>query len=105
MCKVVIGAQPPARDGNQEARTLGDVYLLKSGRHYKIGRSSRSAQRGQRLAAQLPERANLIHVIKTDDPPGIERYWHKRFAQRHKKGEWFDLTCEDVTVFKRRKFM
>jgi hypothetical protein len=81
------------------------VYLLKSGRYYKIGRTNAVGRCERELAIQLPERAVVIHSIKTDDPAGIESYWNMRFSDRRKNGEWFELLANDVTVFKRRKFM
>ncbi|MEI9929780.1 MAG: GIY-YIG nuclease family protein [Rhizomicrobium sp.] len=95
---------PKARASKLEADD-GFVYLLKSGRHYKIGRSISVGQRERQLAIQLPEKAGVIHQIRTDDPVGIEAYWHKRFEAKRKNGEWFELTSADINVFKRRKFM
>ncbi len=83
----------------------GFVYLIKSGRHYKIGRSNAAGRREYELALQLPERATKIHEIRTDDPPGIEVYWHNRFAAKRRGGEWFELDSSDVSAFKRRKVM
>lgn len=94
-------SQSPGRKDAQ----LGYVYLMKSSRHYKIGRTNAVGRRERELAIQLPEAVKVVHSIGTDDPVGIEEYWHKRFSDRRKNGEWFELSADDVAAFKRRKFM
>ncbi len=94
--------EAPGTDPEPE---LEFVYLLKSGRYYKVGRTNAVGRRERELAIQLPEKAEVVHSIKTDDPVGIEAYWHNRFEDQRKNGEWFELKRKHVEAFKRRKFM
>jgi hypothetical protein len=106
----VLALLPSPEDSDQSedagtARADGAVYMLKLGKHYKIGKSFRVPQRHREIAIELPEKPDVVHVITTDDPSGIEGYWHARFADKRTNGEWFALSLDDVRAFKRRKFM
>jgi hypothetical protein len=78
----------------------GFVYLMKSGRHYKIGRTNAIGRRERELATKIPVPPKTIHSIETLDPVGVEVYWHKRFAEKRGEGEWFELSQDDVKEFK-----
>jgi hypothetical protein len=106
LCEEYLSRSPAAsEDRTKDEVEIGFVYLIKSGRFFKIGKSNSAGRREYELAIQLPEKAKTIHTIRTDDPSGIEAYWHKRFEAKRKNGEWFDLNAMDVAAFKRRKFM
>ena len=90
-----------AEDNGKVSDLVGEVYLFKSGRHYKIGKTKDTVRRGSEIRIQLPEKLSLIHSIKTDDPSGIESYWHNRFESKRMEGEWFDLNSADIRAFKR----
>ena len=98
-------SQETAADIAADAEEFGFVYLMKSGKHYKIGRSKSAEKREFELKIQLPEKLDLVHKIKTDDPVGVEKCWHDRFKDKRRGGEWFELSFSDVKAFRRRKFM
>ena len=94
-------ADRDATVGRSEPKVAtGFVYLMKSGRHYKIGRTNSMGRRGSELAIKIAVAPKTIHTIETDDPVGVEAYWHRRFANNRGEGEWFELTADDVRAFK-----
>ena len=110
ICRTIAATASETREPESGAGfEAGYVYLalMKVGREkrYKIGKADIVERRARQIAVQLPEDLELLHTISTDDAYGIEAYWHKRFAEKRRGGEWFELTAADVKVFRRRKFM
>jgi hypothetical protein len=104
-CEPFLTDKIEARSSNSKIEENGSVYLYKSGKHYKIGRTNDLKRRDREIKLQLPIEAELIHRIITDDPVGIEKYWHSRFSENRLNGEWFNLSSSDIKAFRRRKFM
>lgn len=92
-------------DKEEKDQAYGHVYLLKHGNDYKIGKSYDVTRRYKEIKVQMPQVTEEIHTIATDDPSGIEAYWHNRFRDKKLEGEWFQLSLSDVKAFKKRKFM
>jgi hypothetical protein len=85
-----------------EADGYGFVYLLRGHPgEYKVGYTKLVDRRLTELGATSSVEQKLIHEIKTDDPSGVEAYWHKRFQDKRMRGEWFRLNPHDVKAFKR----
>ena len=93
------------KEESSRAPIQGYVYMMRSGRRYKIGHTTSPARRHREVRLDLPDPTDLIHSIETDDPSGIEKYWHRRFeTKRVRDTEFFTLDASDVAAFKRRKY-
>ena len=87
----------------------GHVYLMRygsGGAVYKIGLTDNVSRRHAQLNMMAPQDVRIVHTIPTDDPQGIERYWHERFEPKRLEGkkELFRLTPDDVAAFRSRKY-
>ncbi len=89
--------------GTKEVRELKDgekyVYLMinKRNNHFKIGRSKSLYHREKTLQSQEPE----IELVTFWCCPGfIERVLHRQYSPKRKRGEWFDLTMNDLRGIK-----
>jgi len=93
--------EPPIRRRlpNQQPVNLATSICSAQDAITRSGKPNAVGRRERELAIQLPDRANVVHAIKTNDPHGIDAYWYR------KNGEWFSLNAADVQAFKRRKFM
>lgn len=101
---VVEKANDDAAASSEHETSYGFVYLVKGHPgEYKIGRTNLVDRRLSELGATASIEQSLVHEIKTDDPAGIEAYWHRRFQNKRMKGEWFKLTAADVKMFRRWK--
>ncbi len=90
-----------SKDLQEKDVATGYVYMQRHSSDYKIGYTTSLNKRGRQIQIELPQEIELVHSILTDDPAGVESYWHKRFAAKRTRGEWFKLTKADIAAFKR----
>lgn len=90
-------------DEPEPPRWTGAVYMMRAGPLFKIGCSRKPEERVRVVASGVPAEAVVIHMIETDDPFGVEAYWHRRFAGKRARGEWFRLSADEVAAFRARK--
>jgi Meiotically Up-regulated Gene 113 (MUG113) protein len=105
ICDRTAGSTAPrltATDTDPDV-SIGYVYLVQHGtrREFKVGRTNNPLRREGEIGIELPQRLKPVHVIETDDPVGIEAYWHRRFAEKRLKNEWFALSQNEVRAFRR----
>lgn len=91
----VVGEERRAeRSYKRRAVPGGDVYIIRCQGLYKIGRAVDYVQRIAGMT--LPEKPRLILVLRCQDYGFVEKALHALFAHKRKRGEWFDLSAEDL---------
>lgn len=74
----------------------GWVYLLQTGWHYKIGKSSDVRARIAGLQTASPYLIKLLHAVQTDDMGWLETLLHETYQEYRTNGEWFELPSNIV---------
>lgn len=80
----------------------GVVYFIKNNEGYtKIGKTHDLKNRLHNLKYEsYGKDLRVIHLIESRDIDVLEKTLHKVFAHKRVKGEWFDLSDEDINIFK-----
>lgn len=102
--------EPPTRNINppyeMEPPHPGFIYFLRADNGlYKIGKTKVLDRRIKQLGIKLPYKLELIHAVGTDEMHYIEKDYHRRYAQKRIRGEWFALTDEDIVQIKNTKYI
>ena len=75
----------------------GFIYLARSADgKYKIGHSRDVRKRMQSLQTGVHKKLQLVAKVKTSNCSALERICHRRFAAKRLRGEWFNLTENDI---------
>jgi hypothetical protein len=85
---------------------MSKLYVLKCNELYKIGVTSQPMKkRLSDLQTGNPEPLEVVFTRKCSNYLDMEVYFHKLFADKRIRGEWFRLTNEDLgTIVTCRKY-
>ena len=76
----------------------GHVYFIGAENGlYKIGKAKNIKSRIKGFGQMFPIEWRLEHSFQTNDYTKAEKYLHEKFSEKRVRGEWFQLSTEDVT--------
>lgn len=75
------------------------LYLIKCQQFYKIGVAHDVEQRLAQLSTGNPFDLEVLAVYGYDNANTVETTLHQRFADFRRRGEWFELSNNDVAIF------
>jgi hypothetical protein len=75
----------------------GYVYLIEAIGRHKIGISGDAKSRLNSIKSTLPCEMKVINIVNAPNYKFHENLLHKIFSDKNVKGEWFDLSDENVS--------
>lgn len=78
-----------------EREHTGFVYLIKLGDSYKIGITKNTKERFKQFEF-MPFDLQIIKTAKVKNYENIETLLHDMYKEKRIKGEWFNLTQDDI---------
>ncbi len=96
----MIALEKPTEDRSLQ-RGGGFVYLMRNGRNgfTKIGYSRSPKHREKTLQSEEPE-VEIIFSAKAQF--SLEQSLHDKFARKRVRGEWFNLSAEDIEAIQKQ---
>ena len=76
--------------------TANYIYLLRSGKAYKIGVSQSIPMRVSSIRTDNPILVDIIAMARVFENFNIETALHRYFKEKKIRGEWFGLSADDV---------
>lgn len=74
------------------------VYIIKTGKLYKIGKTQDLHERLAAYRTHLPADFKVVRQFLAENIDEIEQSLHVLFQHKRVKGEWFELKQEDLTI-------
>lgn len=90
---------------NDKQHKEGYVYLMAGNGYCKIGKSKDVQARHRQLGIKMPFPIQVEHYIQCADMHSVEEYWHHLFREKRLEGEWFNLTEDDISLFRSKHTM
>lgn len=79
---------------------VGCVYIVKTPRGYKIGKTKALHSRIKQLQTGSPDKIEHVLSLVTDSMNELERELHQAFAGKRVHSEWFAMSQDDIEAIR-----
>lgn len=90
----------PTKPDKASPLCKGFVYVVEGEGYFKIGCTTNLNQRIKALTVKAPFDLVIHLVIPSLDIYRTEQELHRRFARKHRRGEWFNLDNKDIEAIR-----